>query len=84
LSWQTDLIGLTTPTKGNVNLDPFGYVDEEDLALLTEWVNNGLTEDALTPEQWAQADIVRNDRLDEDDLDALTWYLENPKINPIN
>lgn len=84
LSWQTDLIGLTTPTKGNVNLDPFGYVDEDDLALLTEWVNNGLTEDALTPEQWAQADIVRNDRLDEDDLDALTWYLENPKINPIN
>lgn len=84
LSWQTDLIGLTTPTKGNVNLDPFGYVDEEDLALLTEWVNNGLPEDALTPEQWAQADIVRNDRLDEDDLDALTWYLENPKIHPIN
>lgn len=84
LSWQTDLIGLTTPTKGNVNLDPFGYVDEEDLALLTEWVNNGLTEDALTPEQWAQADIVRDNWLDEDDLDALTWYLENPKIHPIN
>ena len=84
LSWQTGLIGLSTPTKGNVNLDPFGYVDEEDLALLTEWVNNGLTVDELTPEQWAQADIVRNDRLDEDDLDALTWYLENPKIHPIN
>ena len=84
LSWQTDLIGLTTPTKGNVNLDPFGYVDKDDLTLLQEWVDAGKSEDNLTPEQWAQADIDGNNRLDEDDLDALTWYLENPKIHPIN
>ena len=57
LTWQTDLIGLKTPTKGNVNLDPFGYVDEEDLALLTEWKDAGKTKDDLTAEQWAQADI---------------------------
>lgn len=61
---------------------PYGAKD--DLTLLQEWVDAGKSEDNLTPEQWAQADIDGNNRLDEDDLDALTWYLENPKIHPIN
>lgn len=83
LSWQTDLIGLTTPTKGNVNLDPFGYVDEEDLALLTEWVNNGLTLDELTPEQRAQADLCADGELDALDLDLMTKYIQNPRANKL-
>ena len=83
LSWQTDLIGLTTPTKGNVNLDPFGYVDEEDLALLTEWVNNGLTVDELTTEQWAQADLYADGELDYLDLDLMTKYIQNPRANKL-
>ncbi len=83
LTWQTDLIGLKTPTKGNVNLDPFGYVDEEDLALLTEWVNKELTEDDLTAEQWAQADLYADGELDSVDLALLTKYLQNPRDNKL-
>lgn len=83
LSWQTDLIGLTTPTKGNVNLDPFGYVDEEDLALLTQWVADKKTSADLTAEQWAQADINGDGILNGKDTKALKNYINDPASNPI-
>ena len=83
LSWQTDLIGLTTPTKGNVNLDPFGYVDEDDLTLLQEWVNEGKDINQLTLEQRAQADMSGSGDLDEEDVNALIQYLEDPRENPL-
>ena len=83
LTWQTDLIGLTTPSVGNVTLDPFGYVDEEDLALLQKWVDDGKDEDTLTPEQWAQADVDKNGRLNDDDVDTLSQYLEDPRTYPL-
>lgn len=83
LTWQTDLIGLKTPTKGNVNLDPFGYVDEEDLALLTEWKDAGKTKDDLTAEQWAQADINGDGVLSGKDTKVLKNYINDPASNPI-
>lgn len=83
LSWQTDLIGLTTPTKGNVTLDPFGYVDKDDLTLLQEWVDEGKDINQLTLEQRAQADIDGNGYLDEEDVNAITQYLEDPRENPL-
>ena len=84
LTWQTDLIGLTTPTKGNVNLDPFGYVDKDDLTLLNRWVRSHKTRSDLTEEQWAQADINGDGVLDSNDTGALQNYITNPKLNPIN
>lgn len=81
LSWQTDLIGLTTPTKGNVNLDPFGYVDEDDLTLLTQWVADKKTSADLTAEQWAQADINGDGKLNVLDTTRLRNYLRNPKLS---
>ena len=83
MSWQTDLIGLTTPTKGNVNLDPFGYVDEDDLTLLQEWVNEGKDINQLTLEQRAQADMSGSGDLVEEDVNALIQYLEDPRENPL-
>lgn len=83
LAWQTSLIGLSTPTKGNVNLDPFGYVDEGDLALLNEWVTEEKTANDLTAEQWAQADIDGSGGLGEEDINALIRYLEDPRANPL-
>lgn len=81
LSWQTGLIGLTTPTKGNVNLDPFGYVDEDDLTLLTQWVADRKTSADLTAEQWAQADINGDGKLDGLDIMRLRNYLSNPRLS---
>ena len=81
LSWQTGLIGLTTPTKGNVNLDPFGYVDEDDLTLLTQWVADKKTSADLTAEQWAQADINGDGKLNVLDTTRLRNYLRNPKLS---
>lgn len=83
LSWQTDLIGLVTPTKGNVNLDPFGYVDEEDLTLLTQWAAERKTSADLTAEQWAQADINGDGVLDRNDTTALRRYVNNPSEYPL-
>ena len=84
LTWQTDLIGLTTPTVGNVNLDPFGYVDEEDLALLTEWKDAGKTKKDLTAEQWAQADLNDDGKLNDEDVEILAAYLEDPRLNDLS
>lgn len=81
LSWQTGLIGLSTPTKGNVNLDPFGYVDEDDLTLLTQWVADKKTSADLTAEQWAQADINGDGKLNVLDTTRLRNYLRNPKLS---
>lgn len=81
LSWQTGLIGLSTPTKGNVNLDPFGYVDEDDLTLLTQWVADKKTSADLTAEQWAQADINGDGKLNGLDITRLRNYLSNPKLS---
>ena len=83
LSWQTNLIGLKTPTKGNVTLDPFGYVDEEDLALLTEWKDAGKKQNDLTAEQWAQADINGDGFLNGKDTKVLKNYINDPASNPI-
>ena len=83
LAWQTNLIGLKTPTKGNVTLDPFGYVDEEDLALLTEWKDAGKKQNDLTAEQWAQADINGDGFLNGKDTKALQNYINDPASNPI-
>ena len=84
LTWQTDLISLTTPTVGNVNLDPFGYVDEEDLALLTEWKDAGKTKKDLTAEQWAQADLNDDGKLNDEDVEILAAYLEDPRLNDLS
>lgn len=84
LTWQTDLIGLTTPTVGNLNLDPFGYVDEEDLALLTEWKDAGKTKKDLTAEQWAQADLNDDGKLNDEDVEILAAYLEDPRLNDLS
>lgn len=83
LTWQTDLIGLTTPSVGNVNLDPFGYVDEEDLALLTKWVAASMSSNNLTAEQWAQADINGDGILDRTDATLLRRYVNNPSKYPL-
>lgn len=83
LSWQTGLIGLTTPSVGNVNLDPFGYVDEDDLALLTQWEAEGKTPATLTAEQWAQADINGDGVLNRSDTAALRRYVNNPSKYPL-
>ena len=83
LSWQTDLIGLTTPSVGNVNLDPFGYVDEDDLTLLTQWEAEGKTPATLTAEQWAQADINGDGVLNRSDTAALRRYVNNPSKYPL-
>ena len=83
LSWQTDLIGLTTPSVGNVNLDPFGYVDEDDLTLLTQWKDEKKTPATLTAEQWAQADINGDGVLDRNDTVALRRYINNPSKYPL-
>ena len=84
MSWQTGLIGLSTPTKGNVNLDPFGYVDEEDLALLTQWVADKKTSATLTAEQWAQADLIDDGKLNDEDVEILAAYLEDPRLNDLS
>ena len=84
MTWQTDLIGLKTPVVGNVNLDPFGYVDEEDLALLTEWKNAGKTKKDLTAEQWAQADLINDGKLNDEDVEILAAYLEDPRLNDLS
>lgn len=83
LSWQIKLIGLTTPSVGNVTLDPFGYVDEEDLTLLTQWVAEEKTSATLTAEQWAQADINGDGILDRNDTAALRRYVNNPSKYPL-
>ena len=84
LTWQTDLIGLTTPSVGNVTLDPFGYVDEEDLALLTQWVADKKTSATLTAEQWAQADLINDGKLNDEDVEILAAYLEDPRLNDLS
>lgn len=84
LSWQTDLIGLTTQSVGNVNLDPFGYVDKDDLVLLTEWKNANKTKTDLTAEEWAQADINDDGKLNSEDVDMLAAYLKNPRLNDLS
>jgi len=83
LSWQIKLIGLTTPSVGNVTLDLFGYVDEEDLTLLTQWVAEEKTSATLTAEQWAQADINGDGILDRNDTAALRRYVNNPSKYPL-
>lgn len=72
LSWQTDLIGLTTPTKGNVNLDPFGYVDENDVELLRQYL---VGEIELNDEQLVQADVNTDLDVNQSDLDLLIQYV---------
>ena len=66
-----------------VNLDPFGYVDEDDLTLLQEWINEGKDINQLTLEQRAQADMDGSGDLDEEDVNALIQYLEDPRENPL-
>ena len=72
LSWQTGLIGLTTPTKGNVNLDPFGYVDENDVELLRQYL---VGEIELNDEQLVQADVNTDLDVNQSDLDLLIQYV---------
>lgn len=84
LSWQTSLIGLKTPVVGNVNLDPFGYVDEDDLTLLTQWVADKKTSATLTAEQWAQADLNDDGKLNDKDVEILAAYLEDPRLNDLS
>lgn len=84
LTWQTSLIGLKTPVVGNVNLDPFGYVDEDDLTLLTQWVADKKTSATLTAEQWAQADLNDDGKLNDEDVEILAAYLEDPRLNDLS
>lgn len=72
LSWQTDLKGLTTPTVGNIDLDPFGYVDENDVKLLEKYLAGEVT---LTGEQLKQADVDNISGVDKNDLDILKQYV---------
>ena len=75
--------GLGDVYKRQVTLDPFGYVDEEDLALLTEWKDAGKKQNDLTAEQWAQADINGDGFLNGKDTKVLKNYINDPASNPI-
>ena len=72
LSWQTDLKGLTTPTVGNIDLDPFGYVDSNDVELLRKYLASEVT---LDDDQLAQADVNGDETIDQKDLDLLAQYV---------
>ena len=67
LLWQTKLIGLATPDKGNVDLDPFGYVDESDVELLRDYLANKTA-------QLSQADVNKDGKVDSTDLSLLEKY----------
>lgn len=71
LLWQTKLIGLATPDKGNVDLDPFGYVDESDVELLRDYLANKTT---LSGAQLSQADVNKDGKVDSTDLSLLEKY----------
>ena len=72
LTWQTELIGLTTPKVGNVDSDPFGYVDENDVALLKKYLANEAT---LNTTQIKQADVNGDDTVNQADLDLIIKYV---------
>ena len=72
LLWQTRLIGLTTPTVGNVDLDPFGYVDENDVNLLRQYLANETT---FSGDLLAQADVNKDNKVDSTDLSLLEQYV---------
>ena len=72
LSWQTDLKGLTTPMVGNIDLDPFGYVDSNDVELLRKYLASEVT---LDDDQLAQADVNGDETIDQKDLDLLAQYV---------
>lgn len=72
LSWQTNLRGLTTPSVGNIDLDPFGYVDENDVGLLRRYLANEIT---LDDDQLAQADVNADLDVNQSDLDLLIQYV---------
>lgn len=66
------LIGLTTPTVGNVDLDPFGYVDENDVNLLRQYLANETT---FSGDLLAQADVNKDNKVDSTDLSLLEQYV---------
>lgn len=72
LLWQTRLIGLTTPTVGNVDLDPFGYVDENDVNLLRQYLANETT---FSGDLLKQADVNKDNKVDATDLSLLEQYV---------
>lgn len=72
LSWQTNLRDLTTPSVGNIDLDPFGYVDENDVELLRQYLANKIT---LDDEQLMQANVNDDDVVNQEDLDLLIQYV---------
>lgn len=72
LLWQTKLIGLTTPAVGNVDLDPFGYVDENDVNLLRQYLANETT---FSGDLLKQADVNKDNKVDATDLSLLEQYV---------
>ena len=73
LTWQTGLIDLITPTVGNIDLDPFGYVDENDAEILRQYLDGKIT---LNANQRRQADVNGNGTVDQSDLDTLLQYID--------
>lgn len=71
LTWQTKLIGLKTPTVGNIDLDPFGYVDEKDAELLQQYLDGKTT---LSRTQLAVADVNGDRYINQTDVDLLVKY----------
>lgn len=72
LSWQTNLKGLKTPKVGNVDMDPFGYVDSKDVELLRKYLANTIT---LNDDQLAQANVNGDTVVNQADLDLLEQYV---------
>ena len=72
LSWQTNLEGLITPSVGNIDMDPFGYVNESDVELLRQYLAGKATLDA---DQLAQANVDNIGGVDQNDLDVLMQYV---------
>ena len=57
---------------GNIDLDPFGYVDENDVELLRQYLANKIT---LDDEQLMQANVNDDDVVNQEDLDLLIQYV---------
>ena len=72
LSWQTNLKGLKTPKVGNVDMDPFGYVDSKDVELLRKYLANTIT---LNDDQLVQANVNGDTVVNQADLDLLEQYV---------
>ena len=72
LAPSANLKGLKTPKVGNVDMDPFGYVDSKDVELLRKYLANTIT---LNDDQLVQANMNGDTVVNQADLDLLEQYV---------